>query len=94
MSLARGFLSGLVLATGPECIINILCDIAWEEKSFRDGCSSICLRVAICALVWAARNFGNGRVVSCTWETIIASSGLQLLWEGYVFFVFFCVHAV
>ena len=28
-----------------------------------------------------ARNVGNGRVVLCTWETIIASSGLQLLWE-------------
>ena len=30
-------------------------------------------------------DFGNGRVVLCTWETVIASSGLQLLWEGYVF---------
>ena len=35
------------------------------------------------------RGVGNGRVVLCTWETIIASSGLQLLWEGYVFFGFF-----
>ena len=52
--------------------------------------SSICSRVAICCVGLAARNFGNGRVVLCTWETIIASSGLQLLWEGYgVFFLFF-----
>ena len=43
------------------------------------GCSSICSRVAICCVDLAARNFGNGRVVLCTWETIIASSGLQLL---------------
>ena len=35
----------------------------------------------------AARNFGNGRVALCAQETIIliASSGLQLLWEGYDF---------
>ena len=39
------------------------------------------------------RNFRNGRVVLCTWETIIASNGLRLLCEGYVFFVF-CVHPV
>ena len=43
------------------------------------------------ALVLAARNFGNGRVVLCTWETIIASSGFQLLWEGYVFWGFLCI---
>ena len=47
------------------------------------------LLLAICCVGLAARNFGNGRVVLCTWETIIASSGLQLLWEGYVFFCFF-----
>ena len=47
------------------------------------------LLLAICCVRLAARNFGNGRVVLCTWETIIASSGLQLLWEGYVFFGFF-----
>ena len=35
--------------------------------------------------------FGNGRAVLCTWETIIASSGLLLLWEGYVFFFGFFV---
>ena len=45
-----------------------------------------------CCVGLAARNFGNGRVVLYTWETIIASSGLQLLWEGYVFFcVFVCM---
>ena len=76
------FFIGTVLATGPERIINIY------------GCSSICSRIAICCVGLAARNFGNGRVVLCTWETIIASSGLQLLWVGYVFFWFFCVHPV
>ena len=39
----------------------------------------------------AARNFGNGRVVLCTWETIIASSGLQLLWDRWLCFFFFFV---
>ena len=62
-----------------------ICDIG-EEKSLWDRCSSIVLRVAICCVGLAARNFGNGRVVLCAWETVIASSGLQLLWEGYVFF--------
>ena len=76
------FFIGTVLATGPECIITIY------------GCSSICSRIAICCFGLAARNFGNGRVVLCTWETIIASSGLQLLWEGYFYFWFFCVHSV
>ena len=47
------------------------------------------------ALVWRLRIFGNGRVVLCTWETILASSGLQLLWEGYVFFlVFLCASCI
>ena len=41
--------------------------------------------VAICCVGLAARNFGNGRVLLCTGKTIIASSGLQLSWEGYVF---------
>ena len=69
-----------------------ICDIG-EEKSLCGGCSSICSRVAICCVGSAARNFGNGCVVLCTWETIIASSGLQLLSEGCVFFVL-CVHPV
>ena len=72
----------------PWIYYQYICDIG-EEKSLWDGCSSICSRVAICCVGLAARNFGNGRVVLCTWETIIASSGLQLLWEGYVFFGFF-----
>ena len=42
----------------------------------------------------AARNFGNGRVALCTWDTIIASSGLQLLREGYDFLGGFCVYPV
>ena len=48
------------------------------------------------ALVWRLRILVTGAYVVqlCTWETIIASSGLQLLWEGYVFFGFFCVHPV
>ena len=61
-----------------------ICDIG-EEKSLRDGCSSICSRVAICCVGLATRNFGNGRVVLCTGETTVVSSGLQLSWEGYVF---------
>ena len=40
------------------------------------------------------RGVGNGRVVLCTWKTIIASSGSQLLWQGDAFFCFFCVHPV
>ena len=32
-------------------------------------------------------------MVLCTWETIIASSELQLLWEGY-FFVFLCASCI
>ena len=64
-----------------------ICDIG-EEKSLRDGCSSICSRVAICCVGLATRNFGNGCAVLSTGETIIASSGLQLSWEGYVFFGF------
>ena len=44
---------------------------------------------SVALVCMAARNFGNGRVVLCTCETIKASSGLQLLWEGYVFFLFF-----
>ena len=48
-----------------------MCDIE-EEKSLRDGCSSICSRVAICCFGLAARNFGDGRGVLYTWETIIA----------------------
>ena len=51
-------------------------------------------RVAICCVGLAARSFGNARVVLCRWETIIASSGLQLLWEGYVFFVFLCASCI
>ena len=82
------FFIGTVLATGPECIINIYA-ILRRRNLFEMGCSSICSRVAICCVGLAARNFGNGRGVLYTWETIIASSGLQLLWEGYVFL---CVH--
>ena len=62
-----------------------------EEKSLRDGCSSICSRIAICCVGLAARNFGNGRVVLCAWETIIASSGLQLLCGGGGMFFFVCI---
>ena len=69
------FFIATVLATGPE--------FAWPNV----GLASLLL--AICRVGLAARNFGNGRVVLCTWETIIASSGLQLLWDGYVFFGFF-----
>ena len=65
----------------PWMYYQYICDVG-EEKSLWDGCSSNCLRVAICYVGLAAWNFGNGRVVLCTWETIIASSGLQLLWEG------------
>ena len=58
-------------------------------------CRAASLLLAICCVGLAARNFGNGRVVLCTcMETIIASSGLQLLWEGYVFLGVFCVHPV
>ena len=84
------FFIGTVLATGPECIINIYV-ILGRRNLFEMWVQFDLL--AICCVGLAARNFGNGRVVQlCTWETIIASSGLQLLWEGYVFFVFFCVH--
>ena len=79
------FFIGTVLACHrPWMYYQYICDIE-EEKSLWDECSSIVLRVAICCVGMAARNFGNGRVVLCTWETVIASSGLQLLWEGYVF---------
>ena len=40
------------------------------------------------ALVWRLGILVTG-VVLCTWKTIIESSGLQLLWEEYVFFGFF-----
>ena len=69
------FFIATVLATGPE--------FAWPNV----GLASLLL--AICRVGLAARNFGNGRVVLCTWETIIASSGLQLPWDGYVIFGFF-----
>ena len=59
-------------------------DQVWACFASRDSC---CVGLA-------ARNFGNGRVVLCTWEIIIASSVLQLLWEGYVFWGFFCVDPV
>ena len=45
------------------------------------------------ALVWRLGILVTGAWF-CAWETIIASSGLQLLWEGYVFFLVFCVHPV
>ena len=61
-----------------------ICDIGEERLVQFD-------LLAICCVGLAARNFGNGRVVFCTWETMIASSGLQLLWEGYVFLVFVCI---
>ena len=76
----------------PWMYYQYICDIG-EEESLWYGCSSICSRIDICCVGFATRNFGNGRVVLCPWETIIASSGLQLLWEGYVFVVF-CVHPV
>ena len=85
------FFIGTVLATGPECIINIYVILGrrnlFEMSAVRSARESRSVGLA-------ARNFGNGRGVLYTWETIIASSGLQLLWEGYVFFVFFCVHPV
>ena len=72
-------LSMSVLATSPAWMYyQYICDIG-DEKSLWDGCSSICLRIAICCVGLAARNFGNARVVLCTRETIIASSGLQPL---------------
>ena len=66
------FFIGTVLATGPECIINIYVILGRRNLFEVHGC---CVDLA-------ARNFGNGRVVLCTWETIIASSGLQLLSES------------
>ena len=85
------FFIGTVLATGPEYIINIYV-ILGRRNLFEMG--AICSRIATCCVGMAARNFGNGRVVLYTWETIIASSGLQLLWEGYVFFVFLCAGCI
>ena len=46
------------------------------------------LLLAICCVRLAARNFGNGRVVLCTWETIIASSDCSFFGRGMFFFVF------
>ena len=45
------------------------------------------------ALVWRLGILVTGAwFCMYTWETIIASGGLQLLWEGYVFFcVFVCM---
>ena len=77
----------------PWMYYQYICDIG-EEKSLWYGCSSICSRIEICCVGLATRNFGNGRVVLCTWETIIASIGLQLLWEGYVFFYFSCASCI
>ena len=85
------FFIGTVLATGPECIINIYVilgrRILFEMGAVRSARESRSVCVGL-----TARNVGNGRVVLCTWETIIASSGLQLLWEEYVFWGVFCVH--
>ena len=65
-------------------LIDSNCDVDESSRS----------RVAICCVRLAARNFGNGRVVLCTWETLIASSGFQLLWERYVFFGFLCASCI
>ena len=91
MSLARGLL-GLSLPQALK-VLSIYYVILGRRNLFKMGAvrSARDSRSA-CSVGLAGRNFGNGRVVLCTWETIIASSGLQLLWEGYVFFWFFvCV---
>ena len=49
------FFIDTVLATGPECDYQYICDIE-EEKSLWDGCSSIWSRVAICCVGLAARS--------------------------------------
>ena len=61
------------------CIINIYVILGRRNLFEMGAVRSICSRIAICCVGLAARNFGNGRVVLWTWETIIASSGLQLL---------------
>ena len=75
------FFIGTVLATGPECIVNIYVILGRRNLFEVHGCSSICSRVAISvALIWRLGILVTaGRVVLRTWETIIASSGLQLL---------------
>ena len=90
MSLARGFLSGLSFPKALN-VLSIYISYWGEEISLR--WVQFDLRVAICCVGLAARNFGNGRGVLYARETIIASNGLQLLWEGMFFFVF-CVHPV
>ena len=87
------FFIGTVLARGPERIINIYV-ILGRRNLFEMGAVRSARESRSVGVGLAAPNFGNGRVALCTWETIIASSGLQLLWEGYVFFWFFCVHPV
>ena len=70
----------------PWMYYQYICDIG-EEKSLWDGCSSICSRVAICCVSLAARNFGNGRVVLCTWDHSIKWIAAAL--GGVCFFLFF-----
>ena len=87
------FLSGLSL---PQVlnVLSICYVILGSRNLFEMGAVRSARESRSVPLVWRLdRNFRNGRVVLCTWETIIASNGLRLLWKGYVFFVF-CVHPV
>ena len=61
MSLARGFFVGTVLATGPECIINIYL-ILRRRNLFEMGAVRAARERDLLRCL-AARNFGNGRGV-------------------------------
>ena len=83
MSFARGFLSGL-----SGCIINIYVILHGEENLFEMGAVRSARESRSVALVWWLGILVTGAwFCAHAWETIIASSGLQLLWEGYVFFL-------
>ena len=71
------FFIGTVLTTGPECIINIYV-ILGRRNLFEMGAVRSARESRSVALVWRLGILpGNGRVVLCTWKTIIASSGLH-----------------
>ena len=87
------FFIGTVLATDPECIINIYV-ILGRRNLFEMGAVRCARESRICCLGLAARNFGNGRAVLYTWETIIAGQAdCSCFGRGMLFFCF-CVHPV
>ena len=87
------FFVGTVLATGPECIINIYL-ILRRRNLFEMGAVRSARESRSFALVWRLGIFGNGRGVCIHMGNNNIVKRIAAALGGVCFFLVFCVHPV